>query len=202
MLEAWDVRDDLSSQGAILFRRFATHALSGVLPVGGPPVSPYANGSTSPTPSTRRTASPPTSPRSAPPSPTPSRTCAARVSLLDAPLGEYQFAERNGERIPIHGGPGDPIGVFNAISARWNGDGFNPVDYGSSIVMVTSFTDGGCPDDRSILTYSLSTNPKSPYYADQTRMFSEKEWVDPPFCAREVREAEAVAKVQRLRVGR
>ena len=67
--------------------------------------------------------------------------------------------------------------------------------------MVTSFT-GGCPDDRSILTYSLSTNPKSPYYADQTRMFSDKEWVDPPFCPREVREAEPVAKVTRLSPGR
>jgi hypothetical protein len=30
-------------------------------------------------------------------------------------------------------------------------------------------------------------------------MFSEKEWVDPPFCAGEVREADAVAKVKRLR---
>jgi hypothetical protein len=29
-------------------------------------------------------------------------------------------------------------------------------------------------------------------------MFSEKEWVDPPFCANEVRKAEAVAKVERL----
>jgi Penicillin amidase len=51
--------------------------------------------------------------------------------------------------------------------------------------MVTSFT-GGCPDDRSILTYSQSENPNSPYFADQTRMFSNKEWVDPPFCASEV----------------
>jgi Penicillin amidase len=51
--------------------------------------------------------------------------------------------------------------------------------------MVTSFT-GGCPDDRSILTYSESENPNSPYFADQTRMFSKKEWVDPPFCASEL----------------
>ncbi len=28
MLEAWDVRDDLDSRGAILFRRFASRALS------------------------------------------------------------------------------------------------------------------------------------------------------------------------------
>jgi hypothetical protein len=51
--------------------------------------------------------------------------------------------------------------------------------------MVTSFT-GGCPDDRSILTYSESENPNSPYFADQTRMFSKKQWVDPPFCPSEL----------------
>ena len=49
-----------------------------------------------------------------------------------------------------------------------------------------SFTDGSCPDTRTILTYSQSANPDSPYFADQTRMFSNKEWVDPPFCASEV----------------
>jgi hypothetical protein len=51
--------------------------------------------------------------------------------------------------------------------------------------MVTSFT-GGCPENRSILTYSESENPDSPYYADQTRMFSNKQWVDPPFCPSEL----------------
>ena len=54
--------------------------------------------------------------------------------------------------------------------------------------MVTSF-EGGCPRDRSILTYSLSENPNSEFYADQTRMFSEKKWVNPPFCAKQVEEA-------------
>jgi acyl-homoserine-lactone acylase len=198
VLAAWDVHDDLDSRGAILFRRFASRALGSPVPVGGPPVSPFA---------TPFDVNDPVNT----PNGLASNQGTVRAALadavqdlreagipLDAPLGEYQYAQKNGERIPIHGGPGDPIGVFNAISARWNGKGFNPVDYGSSFVMVTSFT-GGCPDDRSILTYSLSTNPRSPYYDDQTRMFSEKEWVDPPFCAGEVREADAVAKVKRLR---
>ena len=46
--------------------------------------------------------------------------------------------------------------------------------------MVAQFTgDESCPvDTRSILTYSQSTNPNSPYFADQTRMFSNKQWVD------------------------
>ena len=43
-----------------------------------------------------------------------------------------------------------------------------------------------CPDWRTILTYSQSTNPSSPYFADQTRLFSRKAWVDPHFCEREI----------------
>ena len=199
ILAAWDGRDDLDSPGAVLFRRFASRALSSPVPVGGPPASPYATpfDASDPvgTPNGLNTDSP-----------------AVRAALadavddlrgaqipLDATLRDQQFTIRNGERIPIHGGPGDPIGVFNAISAPWNGSGFREVQHGSSIVMVTSFNDTPCPDDRSILTYSLSTNPRSPYHADQTRMFSEKKWVNPPFCGSEVRKAKAVEKVQRLR---
>ena len=43
-----------------------------------------------------------------------------------------------------------------------------------------------CPESRSILTYSQSANLESPYYADQTRMFSQKKWVDMRFCTEEV----------------
>jgi hypothetical protein len=93
---------------------------------------------------------------------------------------------RNGEKIPIHGGPGDPEGSFNAINLTWKpGEGYSSVPHGSSIVMVTQFTDG-CPDDRSILTYSQSENPASPYYSDQTKMYSNKQWVDPPYCENEI----------------
>jgi acyl-homoserine-lactone acylase len=108
---------------------------------------------------------------------------------LDAPLRGYQFERRGAEEIPIHGGPGS-LGVFNAINVAWNpaGGGFPDVSHGSSFVMATAFQSGAaCPvDDRSILTYSLSENPDSPYYADQTRMFSNKEWVDVPYCESEI----------------
>jgi acyl-homoserine-lactone acylase len=197
VLAAWDLHDDLDSSGAILFRRFATRVLASPVGVGGPPVSPYA------TPFD--VSDPVNTPRGLNTSSgSVQRAFADAVQdlrgagiPLDAALREYQFTERNGERIPIHGGPGG-VGVFNAISAPWGGDGFDPVEHGSSFVMVTSFRDG-CPDDRSILTYSLSESPSSPYYADQTRMFSEKQWVNPPFCPAEVRRAEPVAKVKRLR---
>jgi uncharacterized repeat protein (TIGR01451 family) len=53
--------------------------------------------------------------------------------------------------------------------------------------MVAQFTGDTCPvDTHTILTYSQSTNPNSPYYDDQTRMFSRKEWVDEAFCESEI----------------
>jgi acyl-homoserine-lactone acylase len=193
VLAAWDLHDNLDSNGAILFRRFATRALAtpGGLPLTPPTgdlsvfSTPFDPNDPVNTPSGLNTASPKVQ-----------QSLADAVSdlrgagiPLDAPLRGYQYEKRNGERIPIHGGPGDPNGDFNAINVNWVGSGPEPgypdVPHGSSFVMVTSFT-GGCPDDRSILTYSESENPDSPYFADQTRMFSNKEWVDPPFCLSEV----------------
>ena len=104
---------------------------------------------------------------------------------LDAPLRGYQFERRGSEQIPIHGGPGT-VGVFNAINVGFvSGQGYPNVPHGSSYVYTTQFTDG-CPETRAILTYSLSTDPTSPWFADQTRMFSEKQWVDEAYCEDEI----------------
>ncbi len=193
VLAAWDLHDNLDSNGAILFRRFATRALAtpGGLPINLPTgdltVFATAFNANDPvnTPSGLNIVSPKVQ-----------QALADAVTdlqgagiPLDAPLRGYQYEKRGDERIPIHGGPGDPNGDFNAINVSWSGDpsepGYPNVPHGSSFVMVTSFG-SGCPDDRSILTYSESENPNSPYFADQTRMFSNKQWVDPPFCAEEL----------------
>jgi len=117
---------------------------------------------------------------------------------LDVPLGTVQNEPRGSERIPIHGGPGEveptstfEIGEFNVILDFFDdGDDGADVDYGSSYVQAVQFVDGSCPvEPRTILTYSQSTNPASPFFADQTRMFSQKRWVDTPFCRDEVRDA-------------
>src|SRR5829696_792739 len=193
VLAAWDLHDNLDSNGAILFRRFATRALAtpGGLPINLPTgdltvfSTPFAADDPVNTPSGLNILSPKVQ-----------QSLADAVTdlqgagiPLDAPLRGYQYEKRGGEKVPIHGGPGDPNGDFNAINVSWSADpaepGYPNVPHGSSFVMVTSFG-GGCPDDRSILTYSESENPNSPYFADQTRMFSNKEWVDPPFCASEM----------------
>src|SRR4051794_36327425 len=193
VLAAWDLHDNLDSNGAILFRRFATRALAsaGGLPVGLPTgdlsvfSTPFDANDPVNTPSGLNTASPKVQ-----------QSLADAVTdlhaagiPLDAPLRGYQYEKRGDERIPIHGGPGDPNGDFNAINVSWSGEpaepGYPNVPHGSSFVMVTSFN-GGRPGDRSILTYSESENPNSPYFADQTRMVSHKQWVDPPFCPSEL----------------
>jgi acyl-homoserine-lactone acylase len=189
VLRAWDLKDDLSSRGALLFRRFASRAL-GAVPVAGTPglyTTQFDANDAVHTPYGLNVANPVVE-----------QSFADAVSdlrgagiPLDAPLGEWQYERRGSERIPIHGGPGG-VGVFNAINVSWTGSGQNAgysnVPHGSSFVMAAQFTDDpDCPvDARTILTYSQSTNPNSPYFADQTRMFSRKEWKDERFCEDEI----------------
>lgn len=124
---------------------------------------------------------------------------------FDARWGDVQTDRRGTERIPIHGGGlNDALtetGVFNIMGDVFpEGDEGPDVDYGSSYVQAVQFTSRGCPvEPRTILTYSQSANPKSPFFADQTRMFSRKEWVDVPFCEDEV--AKATLSTTRLSPG-
>jgi acyl-homoserine-lactone acylase len=97
---------------------------------------------------------------------------------LDAKLGDVQRETRNGERIPIHGGAG-PEGVFNVITVE-NLEpelGWTSIRHGSSWIMAVEFTPQG-PKSEGLLTYSQSTNPNSPFYSDQTRLYSKKGWDD------------------------
>lgn len=100
------------------------------------------------------------------------------------PWGNVQVAVRGNERIPIHGGDGSDI--YNAIYNRPASTGVFNVDYGSSHVMTTSFeTDP--PIAQGWLTYSQSTNPASPHYADMTRLFSAKTWHTFPYTEAQIR---------------
>ena len=57
--------------------------------------------------------------------------------------------------------------------------GLVPV-HGTSYIQVVSFDDAG-PVADALLSYSQSTDPASPYYADQTRAFATKSWHRLPF---------------------
>jgi acyl-homoserine-lactone acylase len=183
VLARWDLHDNLDSRGAILFRRFASRALvnpvSSQLPALPSPFStPFDVSDPVNTPSGLNQGSPLVT-----------AALADAVSdlknagiPLDAPLRDFQYEKRGDERIPIHGGPGT-VGVFNAINVTWDKQlGYPNVPHGSSYVQAVELLPKGCPRVRTILTYSQSTNPNSPWFADQTRMFSAKKWVRIPFC--------------------
>ena len=104
-----------------------------------------------------------------------------------ARLGSRQYIEWSGHRFPIHGGTGDPEGVFNAIWTVWrSGKGLTQPDGGSSFVQVVTWGSGPCPNARTILTYSESENPASPHHFDQTALFSKKRWVLDRFCESQI----------------
>ena len=110
---------------------------------------------------------------------------------VNAPLGQYQVDVRpDGTRTPLQGGPGT-LGVFNALAVTWNAKtGYaGQLAHGSSFIEVVSFNGSGCPDARTLLTYSQSSDPTSPHYFDQTKLFSTSGWVTDRFCEQDVAKA-------------
>ncbi len=180
VLHDWDLHENLDSKGAVLWRQFWSVALK---LNEGPWKQPSNFSAADPvnTPSRLNSADP----RVQQALGDAIKQLKTDMIPLDAPLRGLQYAQRGAERIPIHGGPGDPNGDFNAInrgSLSGKADGYGDIAHGSSFVQVVSFNGTPCPDTRTILTYSESSNPNSPYYADQTRLFSNKQWVTDEFC--------------------
>jgi acyl-homoserine-lactone acylase len=113
---------------------------------------------------------------------------------LDARWGDVQFAQRGPDRIPIHGGDG-ALGVLNVQIAEPAPGGITP-RHGSSYVQVVGFDANG-PVADTVLSYSQSPDPASPWYGDQTTLYSRKEWTRFPFTAAEIAKA-AVGKPVRI----
>jgi acyl-homoserine-lactone acylase len=161
-LRGWDAKANLDSRGVALFREF-------VVAGGIRFADPFVPADAVNTPRRLAVADP--------------RVLTALADAvrrlagvpLDAPLGTVQSEPRGGERIPIHGDRHES-GAFNVINAPLvAGSGYPNVTGGASFVMAVSLG-RGWPTGRQILTYSQSTNPNSPYFADQTRLYSTKGW--------------------------
>ncbi|MCW3834514.1 penicillin acylase family protein [Sphingomonas canadensis] len=108
---------------------------------------------------------------------------AAAGIAIDAPLGQVQVSPRLGERIGIHGGP-SAAGVLNAMHSAAGPEGVVPY-HGTSYLLVVGWDRHG-PVADSILAYSQSSDPESPWFADGTRDFSAKRWLRLPFTRAEV----------------
>jgi len=107
---------------------------------------------------------------------------------VDTTLGAVQFVSYHGSHIAIPGGPGDPDGIYNAIYENTEpGDSLTSPDTGSSFIQVVTWpAHGACPVGSTILTYSESSNPTSPHFADQTKLFSKKEFLPDRFCPAQI----------------
>ena len=172
VLEDWDLRHNLDSVGAHLFQEW--WRLVAVETVW---LTPFDAGNPVNTPRGLNTADPQVKQALVD-----AVDRLQELSLpLDAPLGSVQYVVRNGQNIPIHGGPGG-TGVFNAINNSLSGTpgrGYD-VPHGSSYIQTVTWDENG-PKAGIILTYSQSTDPASPHYKDMTEFYSQKGWVTVPF---------------------
>jgi acyl-homoserine-lactone acylase len=107
---------------------------------------------------------------------------------IDTTLGAVQFVSYHGSHITIPGGPGDPDGIYNAIYENTEpGDSLTSPDTGSSFIQVVTWpAHGACTIGSTILTYSESSNPASPHFADQTKLFSKKQFLADRFCGSQI----------------
>ena len=174
-LQGWDKRNNLDSRGAVLFREFWNLAarIPGRYAVLFNPADPINTPNTlAPAAETKVLAA--------------LRAAVQKLQAvgvpLDGKLGDYQSLTRNGVRIPIHGGIGDIDGSYNAtvMASDLTPAGYTGVLRGVSYIQTVTFDDAG-PVAQGILVYGQSTNPTSPYYADQTALYSRKQWPSLPF---------------------
>ena len=107
------------------------------------------------------------------------RAASAKGWSPAAKWGDIQVAVRGSKKIPIHGGE-DVYGVYNAISSADIGGGQRDVTDGTSYIQAVTFDKNG-PVAQAMLSYSQSSQPSSPYFADQTERFSQKAWITQPY---------------------
>lgn len=178
-LAGWDHTYSLTSRGSLLFERFVLKL--GTVP-GGPWSVPFDPADPVATPNTLRTAGPEVQRAFG--------DAAAELHTagipLDAPLGDHQSVTRGDERIAMHGAP-EALGVLNLITPVWDPRRGNvDVRTGSSYIQVVAFGPDPCPDTATLVTTSQSADPTSPYYADQTRLYSAGTWVRGRFCEKDI----------------
>ncbi|MFD3649029.1 acylase [Streptomyces cyaneofuscatus] len=181
VLRRWDRSVDSDSRGALLFDRFWRKAAA--VPAAELWKVPFDAADPVRTPRGLNTAAPGVGKALAD---TVTELKAAGIAL-NAPLGEHQFVVRNGKRIPVGGGT-ESLGIWNKIEPVWNpaAGGYAGVSAGSSYIQAVGWDSSQCPVARTLLTYSQSSNPNSPHYSDQTRLFSGERWVTSRFCEKDI----------------
>jgi acyl-homoserine-lactone acylase len=107
---------------------------------------------------------------------------------LDAPRGDYLFATRVGQKIPLYGGC-HQVGYYTVTCSD------NRLDLGgytmdntsgsNSYMQVVRFPTGSV-EAYTLLTFSQSDDPASPHNVDYTHAYSRGEWQKMPFSEAEI----------------
>ncbi|MFI9828898.1 penicillin acylase family protein [Streptomyces sp. NPDC051913] len=178
VLAAWDRTANTASRGALLFDRLWRR-----LPAAQLWQVPFSASDPVGTPNTLNTG---TTAFTTALADTVTELRAAGIAL-NSPLGEHQFVVRDGKRIPVPGGT-ESLGVWNKVEPVWDAakGGYTEVSTGSSYIQAVGWDGSRCPVARTLLTYSQSSNPDSPHYSDQTRLFSQERWVTSRFCEKDI----------------
>lgn len=113
----------------------------------------------------------------------------------DVRWGQLQQVSRGGRPTPVPGGP-ESLGVYNAIQSVPGGDGKREVVSGTSYLNVVSFDEHG-PRALGLLAFSLSSDPASAHFRDQTEAFAANQWQVLPFTEAQIR-ADGQYQVQRI----
>ncbi len=177
-LAAWDTRADIGSRGAVLWREYWTRLIQAGVPwttaydPANPVTTPAGIDAADPKVLTALTAA--------------VEDLRSKGIALNGPLGELQAEPRGNDRIPIHG-CSEAEGCFNIITTDRDAQGRYDPYTGASFVMTAAFDQQGAPRGEAILTYSQSENPRSPHYADQTRLFAQKQWLPMRFTERSIK---------------
>ena len=179
-LSAWDRKYDLPSRGAHLFREFFLSArnIAGVYKVPFNYLDPLN------TPRGFKVADPAIATAVAGALKAAGDKIRAAGLAIDSPLGMVQFTLRGATPIPVHGGE-ENLGIYNKVSSVLVPGAGYFVTTGTSYIQTVQFTDSGV-NAQGFLTYSQSTNPASPHYADQTQRFRDKQWITFPFTESEI----------------
>lgn len=178
VLAAWDRTVNTDSRGALLFDR-----LWRKIPAAQLWKVPFSAADPVHTPNTLNTAAPAFATALAD---TVTELRAAGIAL-DSPLGQHQFVVRNGQRIAVSGGT-ESLGIWNKVEPVWDPahGGYTEVTTGSSYIQAVGWDGSRCPVARTLLSYSQSSNPNSPHFSDQTRLYSQEKWVTSRFCERDI----------------
>lgn len=180
VLAPWNGRENPGSRGAVLFADFWSNALN---PPGDPWSHPFQVTDPLHTPNGLATASPAVQQAFG--------SALTQMRQDHQPygiaLGQVQYVLLDGQKIPLPGGPADPNGEFNAMYL--SPPGAVPhlgSTYIQAVGFVTRASGGSCPQAATVLAYSESDNPASPYYDDQTRLFSHRQWATAYFSPAQV----------------